>query len=397
MKQVHRILAIVSSILILFLAVTGTIMVVLDLNATIGGAPESDPVMQSINEGQFGNGDYAVLSAVDLDAPALPAKLDVPAAFEKTMMASAKADPALGAQYVELRMNGGQVLGQVRYAKDDLRAFDALTGEPANPVEAKPLYPPQSTRQWLKEWHRFWGPSVFLWRGDKPGVYIELVAGLMLLTLIVTGLVYYFRLLKMRRKIKRPGLFWKAGGTWRALHRSFSVGAAIFIVLVAVSGTLLGYESTYHTFIKRPDRVDPAPLTPAQVAQMVPATLTAMERAAPEIAARVIRLREYHGYLQGVIVTHEQVTRQFVFDTRSGRALNLTEPGYPDSQFPWGMDVHEAIKHFHSGLMFGVSQRVMNLIAGLALLYLSVSGVVMYFEMWAKRRQSGRKAFFWKA
>jgi uncharacterized iron-regulated membrane protein len=352
--------------------------------------------MQSINEGQFGNADYAVLSAVDLDAAALPDQLDVPAAFKTIIGAARREAPGDHPQFAELRMANDQVVGQLRYGEKELKAFSALNGAVRAPVEAKPLFPPPSARQWLKEWHRFWGPSVFLWRGDVPGVYLELLAGVVLLALIVTGLTVYVRLLKQRRKIKRPGLFWKAGGTWRMLHRGVSVAAALFIIMVAVSGTLLGFESSYHSFIDRPAPVAPEALSDQQLLAMVPATLDAFRKAAPGVAMRVIRMREYHGYLQGVVITHERKTRQFVFDTRTGRSLSLTEPGYPDSQFPWGLEVHEAIKHFHAGYMFGVSQRVMNLIAGVALLYLSISGIVLYFEMWTKRRKAGRKAFFWK-
>jgi len=39
---------------------------------------------------------------------------------------------------------------------------------------------------------------------------------------------------------------------------------------------------------------------------------------------------------------------------------------------------------------------MMNLFAGLSLLFLSISGITVYIDMWLKRRQSGRGAFFWR-
>jgi len=38
----------------------------------------------------------------------------------------------------------------------------------------------------------------------------------------------------------------------------------------------------------------------------------------------------------------------------------------------------------------------MNLLAGLSLLFLSVSGLTVYFDMWLKRRKSGRNSLVWK-
>ena len=110
--------------------------------------------------------------------------------------------------------------------------------------------PPHSARQTLKQWHRFWGPD-FISVRDKPGVYIEFLVGLAFLTFIVTGLVMYFRLLKQRRKLGRNQLFWMAGEKWRSLHRVVSVAASILLLMVAASGTWLGFESSYNTFAPR--------------------------------------------------------------------------------------------------------------------------------------------------
>ena len=60
------------------------------------------------------------------------------------------------------------------------------------------------------------------------------------------------------------------------------------------------------------------------------------------------------------------------------------------------MDVHEWVKHFHSGYLFGLPARVLDLLAGLALVFLSVSGLIMYFEMYRRRVRAGRKGAFWK-
>jgi uncharacterized iron-regulated membrane protein len=84
-----------------------------------------------------------------------------------------------------------------------------------------------------------------------------------------------------------------------------------------------------------------------------------------------------------------------VYDTDRGTEASLYEPGYPVSGFPFGTQVHEDIKHFHSGDMFGLPARFMNLLGGLALVYLSVSGIVMYVQLWLRRRNNGKSALLW--
>jgi len=99
---------------------------------------------------------------------------------------------------------------------------------------------------------------------------------------------------------------------------------------------------------------------------------------------------------QGITITGgEGETRQLVFNAVNGKPASLTEPEYPKSGFPFGVQVHENVKHFHSGMLFGLAARWMGLFAGLSLMYLSISGLVMYFQLWLKRRSGERYSFFW--
>lgn len=395
MKPFHRILAIFASVLILFVAATGTMMEVLDLNALLRGAHEADRTMQSINEGKFGNGPYMAITERDFSGDALPAGLNIADAFKALQAGLARQHAKPDADFLELRVVDGRVIGQAKYGKA-LKAVDIATGNPVPQVDVRPFGPPPSLRQTMKEWHRFWGPSVKIGHGDKPAVYIELAVGLCLCALIGSGASVYVRLYRQRRKIKRPNPFWMAGGAWRALHRVVAAGSLLFVSVMALSGTFIGFESSWHTFVPRPVPRQVTPLPADAVPQMVAATLGALARDEPGVALRTIRLRDYYGYREGVVITKEPVTRQLVYDTATGQAQSLEAPNYPDSQFPFGMDVHEAVKHFHSGYTFGIPARVMALLSGAALIYLGVSGVWMYIDLWLKRRRSGRNSFFWK-
>lgn len=390
MRTLHRTLAILAALLMLYLGGTGTLIQSIDLVTLISQAPDSDPVMQSINEGRYGNGDFPAIAERDLTAATLPAGTDFGRTFATLLAATHGAVPGSAPRFAEVRMLGDRMVGQVKVGKE-VMAFDAATGAPVaiqQPPRFAPL--PYSLRQYTKELHRFWTMK------DKPGVYFELLSGIVLWVLIISGLWMYFKLLKARSRTGRKEVFWMGGGMWRSLHRIVSLGAAVFLVAIAFSGTFLGFESVWHTFVKIDFEADATtPMTDDQVRSIAAAGLAAFRKAEPDTPIKVIRARIYGGMKQGMIVTGGASTRQIVYDTDHGTVATLYEPGYPVSGFPFGTQVHEDIKHFHSGDLFGLPARFMNLLGGLALVYLSVSGVVMYAQLWRRRRSNGKSSLLW--
>jgi hypothetical protein len=128
---------------------------------------------------------------------------------------------------------------------------------------------------------------------------------------------------------------------------------------------------------------------------MAATTLQSLRQLHPDTALKVLRLRTFGTMQQGVAVSGGTPPDQWVFDARTGSPASLTEPTYPRTNFPFGVEVHEDMKHFHSGAMFGIPTRLMNLFAGLSLMFLSVSGLVVYVDLWLKRRKTGRRALLW--
>lgn len=371
----------------------------LDLKELFSGAPESTAGMQSINEGKNGHPDYAVLTPVDYTAEPLAQNQDLLKVFQTVLAGLHEIRPESKPIFVELRSAHGTTIGQAHFGEmvlspehgdDGLVAVDAMTGAPAPVVSVPPPTPPQSFRETLKRWHRFWVHH------DKPGVYGELLAGIALWTLIITGLTMYFRLLKQRRRLNRKQLFWMTGGRLRGYHRAISVISAVLLIAVAFSGTWLGFESSWHTIASPPPHSVTPELSDADVIDMAGATLNALHLAEPAVRIKVLRVRYYGGMRQGVAITDEPVTRQLVFNTATGKEVSLTEPGYPSSGFPFGLQMHEDIKHLHSGFLFGLWARVLDLLAGLGLIFLSISGLLMYLDMWTSRRIAGRGQFLWR-
>jgi uncharacterized iron-regulated membrane protein len=418
-RVVHRSGGLIASLLMLYLAVTGVTMQVLDLRATFTGAPQNDPTVESMDEGRYGPAQFAVIQNADFTAPPLPEGFDIGKGVATALQAANEPQPAGNAQpyrplaWVELRMAGGIAIGQVMLGTR-LLAFNALTGDPITPVRSTGLALDDSLRQSVKHFHRFWSHGT----GDVPGVYFELLSGLIMWSLLISGLVMYFRLLRTRSRQGRSGLFWikGGGGWWRSLHRVVSLAAAVFIMCIALSGTWIGFESVVNA-LRRPAPLPAVlaqanavegrgrgrgnsadfiiPLRDQEVQDMTAMTLRSMKLLHPGTPIKAIRMRIYGQMKQGVVVTGGARTDQLVFNADNGGPVTLSEGSYPQSGFPFGTQVHENIKHFHSGDMFGLPSRLMNLLAGFSLMFLSVSGLTMYFDMWRKRRKTGRTGLFW--
>lgn len=84
-----------------------------------------------------------------------------------------------------------------------------------------------------------------------------------------------------------------------------------------------------------------------------------------------------------------------MFNASTGRRVTETEPGYPETGFPFGWQAHQLAKQIHRGDFIGLSGRWMDLIAGVSIVLLSLSGAVMYFDLWNRRRRTGRRALVW--
>jgi uncharacterized iron-regulated membrane protein len=241
-------------------------------------------------------------------------------------------------------------------------------------------------------------------------LWINVTVSILLVTLIVTGIVMYAKLLLARRKAGRKGWFWKSGDWWRTLHLAISVSAAVFLSIVTLAGAWLAVESlVFGKYLASHRAVPPSgdaafgslmfdassPLSDSALPGMLNTTLSAYQSAMPGVPLRAVRLRYYGGMSQGVTISAGDEAKQLVFNTATGRRVSLTEPGYPPTGFPFGWQAHQYAKSIHRGDFFGLTGRFMSLIAGLVMTYLSVSGIIMYWNMWSKRRAQGRRGFFW--
>jgi hypothetical protein len=407
MRSIHRIITLFVVIFTLYLGVTGTLIQLVDLRSLLTHAPADDVNMEALREGGYGPGAFQVITNPDYTAAVLPSDLNLETSLIKVLSSARSVDSSAPLGYVEMRMIDGKPVGQVKADRQLLR-FDAITGDqiPGQFVETRINQSPDSQRNTVKRLHRM--TAIGDWT-----LWINVVVGVSLLVLIVTGLWMYLRLYSARSRANRSGLFWTAGGWWRSLHRWISVTAAVFLMVVALSGTWLAVESlgfgiymaTHRPIRPMPNAAQaPRPALPngitalrdADIPGMLSATSASFRTTMPNTPLRVLRLRVYGGMPQGVIVTGDEEAEQVVFNATTGRRASQTERGYPEVGFPFGWQAHQIAKQVHRGDYIGLSGRWMDLFAGLSMVFLSVSGAVMYFTMWSKRRSMGRSGVLWK-
>ncbi|WP_206240515.1 PepSY-associated TM helix domain-containing protein [Novosphingobium terrae] len=400
MLRWHRICAVFAAVLLIYVAATGTGIELADMRALLTHAPESDPDMQMMRQHIYGPPNYAVVSAPDYSAPALPEGTDYAAGIARATALGRAAAPGEPLRLVELRGGqDGRLAGHVQMGARQM-IFDLISG---TRLPDSFLPPPQpgrgfaSTRSNFKMLHRF----LFLpW-----GTAINGIAAIGLAIMIFTGLAHYLKLYRARARMGRRAPWWKGGDLWRQLHRWIAVTASLFVIWLTVSGLLLSLDNVganIHTALNGArassafDGDQSSPLNDAQLAPMLATTLSAFHRQQPGTGIKVLRLRSFVGYPQGVVIAADAETTQHVYNANTGAAMKMWEPGYPDLSFPSGWELHQALKRFHRGDMFGLTGRWLVLLSGLSLLYLSVSGVVMYLQLWQRRRKNGRSELFWK-
>jgi uncharacterized iron-regulated membrane protein len=454
LKAVHRTVGMIAMIFLMYLATTGLLIQAVDLRTLFHHSPATDPNTEAMREGFDGAGDYPVIVSTDYLAAALPANADLDAMMQRIVQ-SARA--TLGDEpfrYVELRMIDSKPVGQVS-TTTSLTSFDGATGQliqqgPLPRILAGGVTVP-SLRNDFKGAHRSLGVLGYIPLVGpyirKYALYINMVNGLVLIVMIVTGIWTYFKLFNVRRKQGLgSGPFWVAGNWKRTMHRWIGITASLFILIAACSGEWLSYESLYYgqqlaamrqqnpqpgqapgdRSANRPQggpsqaNVAPAgatqanhsqpggqaaeggfrqsPLTPlkdAEIPWMTQVTLSAARQKTKNAPIRVIRLRNYSYYPQGIVVTGGNDTRQLVFNAATGVPMSESEPGYPPVGFPFGWVAHQTAKSVHRGDFFGLPGRLMDIFAGLSLLYLCVNGIALYAELWWERRKDGKWNPFW--
>jgi uncharacterized iron-regulated membrane protein len=402
LRAVHRSLAIFALLFISYLGVTGSMLQIIDMHTLFKHKPATNPEMLSIRESLFGPRNYSVIEGTDYDAQPLPENFDFDGAMS-TALKAAGSSTTRDLRYIEFRTEGARPV-VVLHSEKAAHFFDANTGAVAPEPPQLRETATDSLRQQVKLWHIL--RVIGNWMA-----WLHLLTATSMFVLIVTGIWLYFRMLVARSRGGRRSLFWGGGGVWRAMHRWVSITAAILLLWVAGTGMLLSvdqfsigmYQLRHHGETGPFARFPPgtvkdysAPVDTTKLPAEIAIVLTAFHAQNPGLPIKVLRLRSFAGMQQGVFIAGlDDHTTQTAYNAETGEHVTSSEPGYPKTQYPFGWEEHELMKQLHRGDYFGVPGRMLDLYAGLAMIYLSLSGLVMYVDMWRRRRLSCRGEIVW--
>ncbi|MGC3982013.1 MAG: PepSY-associated TM helix domain-containing protein [Steroidobacteraceae bacterium] len=287
-----------------------------------------------------------------------------------------------------------------RFFADSGAAMTALQAD-GDPDANVPAYVTQ--RNTLKAWHR--GNIV-----GFPGQFLGLFTGLALITLTITGAIVYLQLWKSRRKFGKPGFFWNTRDSlWRRLHRWISIVAAAFILNIAISGSILAYsEIQLNLFLQKgigaPPYPRPSPMPavsaaalPKDVGLLLQTTYRAALADHPASSIVDLQIVMRDGLAKGLVTIGGAMPSILAFDAQTGASISDWAVTGKQVGNGYYADWHQAMKRIHRGDIIGsYVGRYIDIIAGVALLYLVISGVVMYVQMLQKRKQLQRGGWFWK-
>jgi uncharacterized iron-regulated membrane protein len=179
---------------------------------------------------------------------------------------------------------------------------------------------------------------------------------------------------------------------FRQLHRWTSLPLFVFLLLVLVTGVYLQIEEvaglTGEAAKPAPSAaVSSAPLTPEQISVQLDTALAKARSAEPDFVPTRIELTVEPG---------QQATR-FAVQPRGGPFVEVDHTtGQVKAEINPEMPLHVIFIRLHTGAMMGPAGILIVFASSLVLLFLAVSGGVLYWQMWRNRAGRGRKAAFWK-
>jgi uncharacterized iron-regulated membrane protein len=181
---------------------------------------------------------------------------------------------------------------------------------------------------------------------------------------------------------------------FRQLHRWASLPLIVFLMLVLVTGVYLQIEEVAglvgeegEPALAAADAAASAPLTSEQIAVQLDTALAKARAAEPDFVPKRIELTVEPG---------RQATRLAV-QPRGGPFVEVDHAsGQVKAEMNPEMPLHVIFIRLHTGAMLGPFGIVIVFLSSLVLLFLAVSGGVLYWQMWRNRAGRGRGAVFWK-
>ena len=172
----------------------------------------------------------------------------------------------------------------------------------------------------------------------------------------------------------------------RQIHRWISLVAALFLLVVATTGVILQVQRlTGEDEDHDRDAPKALAISAEAYAPMFAKTIEVARGREPKRPIASIELQLAGDEPKGVVTFPGDPGRQITVDPRDGKVLKD--------------EAHEAeslILRIHSGEILGEPGVVLGVFWGSALVVLSITGFIVYLELYRRRRKaSGKSGLFW--
>jgi len=199
----------------------------------------------------------------------------------------------------------------------------------------------------------------------------------------------------------------------RRWHRWTATAAAVLLGWVAITGTVLAIE--FYLGAPRPHNSADAATAIAGAFEARLSEAVASAAGTLDTPAETVSIAEYqkpagdNAYevqldvhaaeagLAGDAVVLFRDHAPATFEIRSGRATpGPAAPTAPAGPTPAQLRRHNLLIALHTGTIVGLPGRLLDVVAGISLVFLSLSGLWMYVDMYQQRRLAGRgPRLFW--
>ena len=191
-----------------------------------------------------------------------------------------------------------------------------------------------------------------------------------------------------------PALGYKTPMTNRKFHRWMSLIGIIFFLSVALTGVWMQGEAIFGE--KEAEHEQRAALTsPMSLAGPVAVDAALLERARETVLAR---------FGNRPVASIDWIIKSpvpaFVFHLEGSEPLQVTVAAATAAIVKSETDEEDWVMRLHTGEILGDGGKFLGLAWGLALVAMSVTGIILYFQMLSKRRGAagqvrGWRRYFW--
>ena len=180
----------------------------------------------------------------------------------------------------------------------------------------------------------------------------------------------------------------------RKLHRWFGLVSGVFMIIIAITGAALQVEMTLNNHpALRVKTQAPPPMPPLsdsdkeKIGVIVAASINEVGLSHPDLSIGAIQVNRSPRGVSVSIGEGGRGGKMLKYDEHIGSLIPIEQPA-PDK-------LHKFLIDLHGGFLFGPVGQVISFLMGAALVLFSVTGLVLYFDMFARRRKIGKKGWFW--